>query len=79
MISADIPVQIRRSSQDKAVAMNQLEHFFYCPHCGEPISVLLDLSVEQQNYIEDCEVCCAPIEISYQVSAEELISFSAQT
>ncbi|MCH9699757.1 MAG: CPXCG motif-containing cysteine-rich protein [Gammaproteobacteria bacterium] len=58
--------------------MNQLEHFFHCPHCGEPISVLLDLSVEQQNYIEDCEVCCAPIEISYQVADDELTSFSAQ-
>ncbi|MDT8322244.1 MAG: CPXCG motif-containing cysteine-rich protein [Xanthomonadales bacterium] len=32
-----------------------------CPYCGEMISVLLDLSVERQDYIEDCSVCCRPI------------------
>jgi hypothetical protein len=32
-----------------------------CPWCGEPFSVLLDLSVPHQNYVEDCQVCCCPI------------------
>ena len=32
-----------------------------CPYCGETITVLLDASVPQQNYIEDCQVCCRPI------------------
>lgn len=32
-----------------------------CPYCGETISVLLDSSIEQQTYIEDCQVCCRPI------------------
>ena len=32
-----------------------------CPYCGEAISVLIDESIEGQNYIEDCQVCCRPI------------------
>jgi hypothetical protein len=29
-----------------------------CPYCGEPITVLVDTSCEEQSYVEDCEVCC---------------------
>ena len=32
-----------------------------CPYCGESIWVLIDDSIEQQEYIEDCQVCCRPI------------------
>ncbi|MZG29430.1 MAG: CPXCG motif-containing cysteine-rich protein [Nitrospinae bacterium] len=45
--------------------MEQREHFFFCPHCGESISMLLDLSEPDQKYIEDCEVCCHPIEVKF--------------
>ena len=27
--------------------------------------MVLDLSVRKQTYVEDCEVCCNPIEITY--------------
>ena len=50
--------------------MEQYEQFFNCPHCGETISVLLDFSIPDQEYIEDCEVCCRPIEIRYEVGAD---------
>ncbi|WP_298262539.1 CPXCG motif-containing cysteine-rich protein [uncultured Lutibacter sp.] len=40
-----------------------LEHFFQCPYCWETISMLLDSSIVDQIYIEDCETCCNPIEI----------------
>ena len=36
-----------------------------CPHCGETIDLTLDLSVEEQSYIEDCPVCCRPMAVSY--------------
>ena len=39
------------------------EPFFQCPHCWEEISMLMDVSVSNQTYIEDCEVCCNPIQI----------------
>jgi transcription elongation factor Elf1 len=55
-----------------------MEHYFCCPYCGEQISMVLDLSVDRQNYVEDCEVCCNPIEISYTVEEEELASFAAR-
>ena len=40
--------------------------------------MVLDLSVRRQSYVEDCEVCCNPIEISYSVKDEELRSFEAR-
>ena len=55
--------------------MEQHEQFFDCPHCGKTISILLDLSVLNQEYIEDCEVCCRPIEIRYEVGAGGEIEF----
>jgi transcription elongation factor Elf1 len=56
-----------------------MEHSFTCPYCGEEISVVIDLSVRRQSYIEDCEVCCKPVEISYSVENDEIASFSART
>ena len=33
----------------------------YCPYCGEYIEIIVDLSVDHQEYVEDCSVCCRPI------------------
>ena len=54
------------------------EYFFYCPYCAQNISMVLDLSVRGQTYIEDCEVCCNPIEIRYTVVDHEVEEFEAQ-
>lgn len=52
------------------------EHSFTCPHCWQQISMLLDVSVSvsEQTYIEDCEVCCNPIQISVQCLQGELLN-----
>ena len=34
-----------------------------CPYCGESIELLLDASAGAQSYIEDCQVCCRPINV----------------
>jgi hypothetical protein len=34
---------------------------YQCPYCGEAVEALLDLSAGDQQYIEDCPVCCRPI------------------
>ena len=57
--------------------MREVEHFFSCPYCGEPISMLLDLSVPEQTYIEDCEVCCRPIRVRYATDGEAVVAFEA--
>ena len=54
------------------------EYAFICPYCWQPISMLLDLSVEEQAYVEDCEVCCGPILVHYAVDDEEIAVFDAR-
>lgn len=39
-----------------------------CPWCGEPYGSMLDLTDASRSYIEDCQVCCRPIEVRLQVS-----------
>ncbi len=56
-----------------------IEYFFGCPYCGEDISMLLDPSVSQQQYIEDCEVCCNPIDIRLHIEDGELTEFGAES
>ncbi len=59
--------------------MEETEKFFRCPYCHQKISMLLDLSVDDtQTYIEDCEVCCRPIQITYLVGEGKLSSFIAE-
>jgi hypothetical protein len=38
------------------------ETSIYCPYCGESIGVLLNPEDVGAEYIEDCQVCCRPIE-----------------
>ena len=45
----------------------------YCPYCGEPIELIIDTSVTQQSYIEDCQVCCRPMLINVEVDADGYI------
>ena len=53
------------------------EHFFQCPYCWEQISILLDTSVLNQQLVEDCEVCCNPIEINVAFNDGDLTYFEA--
>ena len=41
-----------------------------CPYCGEAISILVDDSPEEQQYVEDCQVCCRPIVVNVTMDAE---------
>lgn len=53
------------------------EHFFQCPYCWEEISMLLDPSVSA-SYVEDCEVCCNPIQVTAVFDGVDLESFNAE-
>jgi hypothetical protein len=37
------------------------EQSISCPYCGESIDVLINAEDAEQDYIEDCQVCCRPI------------------
>ena len=41
-----------------------------CPYCGEWVNALLDLSCGDQQYIEDCPVCCRPIVFTLHTNGE---------
>jgi len=49
---------------------SQNEKEIICPYCGETITVLIDNSAGNQEYHEDCSVCCAPILFSIIVDHE---------
>jgi len=55
-----------------------VEYFFQCPYCWEEISMLIDRSQAAQSYIEDCETCCNPIQITVHIENQEIISFQAE-
>jgi transcription elongation factor Elf1 len=55
------------------------EYFFFCPYCWQQISFVLDLSVAEQVYIEDCEVCCNPIEVEIHAEEGEVMAFEARS
>ena len=40
--------------------------------------MVLDTSISEQTYIEDCEVCCRPIEITYAVEDDALVDFDCR-
>lgn len=58
--------------------MNEIH--IQCPYCHQAISILLDTGVfEHTTVVEDCEVCCRPIEVSYDVHDEVITSYSYES
>jgi len=55
------------------------EHNFQCPYCWEEVSMLLDPSISRQTYVEDCEVCCNPIEVTLKFQDNALVDFDVQS
>lgn len=43
-----------------------------CPYCGETLTIVLDLSAGSQSYVEDCQVCCQPMQVSFSTDDGEL-------
>ena len=55
------------------------EYFVQCPHCWESIAVVPDPSVDEQVVIEDCSVCCNPLEIRTVFMDYTLISLEVSS
>ncbi len=64
----------------KLISMSELqEHLINCPYCGEMITVFIECLDEQQHYIEDCQVCCCPIEFTVEVGFDGLSQVMVKT
>ncbi|MBL8007303.1 MAG: CPXCG motif-containing cysteine-rich protein [Ignavibacteria bacterium] len=51
------------------------EIFFTCPYCGEENTVDIDITAgSDQEFIQDCEVCCRPAEIKLTIDRDGGIS-----
>jgi hypothetical protein len=50
-----------------------------CPYCGEIIDILIDVSVAEQEYYEDCSVCCCPILFDIKLDDSDNVKVSVKT
>ena len=50
------------------------EYDVTCPFCAERITLLIDASEGSQDYIEDCQVCCRPIEVAVMTDGENRVT-----
>ena len=41
--------------------------------------MLIDTSQSNQSYIEDCEICCNPIQLSIEIKNQEIVSFQTES
>ena len=52
----------------------------HCPYCGESFGSSVDCSAGSQGYIEDCAICCRPIEVRVRVGEDgELLDVDTAT
>jgi hypothetical protein len=49
-----------------------------CPYCGEPLELLADPSAGEQDYVEDCEVCCRPMSVHLAVGPDGLAQLTVR-
>ena len=56
-----------------------LESYFDCQHCWENQLKMIDPSILNQTFIEDCETCCNPLEFKIQIQDNILLSFDVNS
>lgn len=73
------PVIEPGTSTDASGASSGLQfHLIQCPYCGESFESQLDVSSGSACYVEDCQICCQPIEFNVEVdSAGALVALTA--
>jgi hypothetical protein len=55
-------------SVDDRDALDSVQfHLVQCPYCGERFETQVDTSSGSVRYVEDCQICCQPIEFSLEV------------
>jgi len=56
----------------------QIEKNIHCPYCDEVITLLIDPSLSEQSYVEDCQVCCQPISVDVVIDETEAVEVYAR-
>jgi hypothetical protein len=74
-------VKFRKSvaTHEVAIMNGLIGREIQCPYCGEMITVMLDCSVSSQEYIEDCQVCCRPINFVVSVLGDDDVNVVVNT
>ena len=56
------------------------EEAISCPYCGEIVTILVDDSLPEQEYVEDCQVCCRPmvLRVSVDVDGDAVVTARAE-
>ena len=57
--------------------MSLQSHNVQCPYCGEQIEVDIEVLEEAQSFIEDCSVCCRPIQLEVETNSEDEVEVIA--
>ena len=58
--------------------MYLLDAKIQCPYCWETLTVFIEPLESDQSYVEDCQVCCAPIAIRVHLHEGEVAELSAE-
>jgi hypothetical protein len=65
------------SADDGGTSGSVQFHLVQCPYCGESFETQIDTSSGSARYVEDCQVCCRPIDFSLEVDpAGALVALS---
>ena len=56
-----------------------IEHYFDCPHCWQNHLKMIDSSIINQQFVEDCETCCNPLEFIISVNDNLIESFDVSS
>jgi len=55
--------------------VNRAEVDIHCPYCWEPLVILVEPTDIDEEYVEDCHVCCRPMVI--RASIDEMGNYQA--
>ena len=55
------------SADDGCAPSGTQFHLVECPYCGESFETPVDASSGSARYVEDCQICCQPIEFNLEV------------
>ncbi|MEP6662896.1 MAG: CPXCG motif-containing cysteine-rich protein [Verrucomicrobiota bacterium] len=56
----------------------QVAESIQCPFCGQRFELVIDTSIESQQFTTDCEICCRPFEVSAECEPGEILNLNVQ-